>query len=46
MISTRHPEWEVKWASGSITMNKARGVDGIPTEPVCRGPAPAGSRGT
>ena len=25
-------ECEVKWASGSITMNKARGVDGIPVE--------------
>ena len=24
---------EVKWASGSITMNKASGSDGIPTEP-------------
>ena len=25
-------EWEVKWALGSITMNKARGGDGIPVE--------------
>ena len=25
-------EWEVKWASGSITMNKASGGDGIPVE--------------
>ena len=24
------PEWEVKWALGSITMNKATGGDGIP----------------
>ena len=23
-------EWEVKWAVGSITMNKASGGDGIP----------------
>ena len=26
------PECEVKWALGSITMNKARGSDGIPPE--------------
>ena len=26
------PECEVKWALGSITMNKARGGDGIPVE--------------
>ena len=26
-------EWEVKWALGSITMNKATGGDGIPVEP-------------
>ena len=26
-------EWEVKWALGSITTNKASGDDGIPTEP-------------
>ena len=26
-------EWEVKWALGSITMNKASGDDGIPVEP-------------
>ena len=26
------PEYEVKWASGSITMNKASGGDGIPVE--------------
>ena len=25
-------EWKVKWALGSITANKASGVDGIPTE--------------
>ena len=25
-------EWEVQWASGSITMNKASGGDGIPVE--------------
>ena len=25
-------EWEVKWALGSITMNKASGSDGIPAE--------------
>ena len=25
-------EWEVKWALGSITINKARGSDGIPVE--------------
>ena len=25
-------EWEVKWALGSITMNKASGSDGIPVE--------------
>ena len=25
-------EWEVKWALGSITMNKAGGSDGIPVE--------------
>ena len=25
-------EWEVKWASGSITTNKAGGSDGIPVE--------------
>ena len=25
-------EWEVKWALGSITMNKANGGDGIPAE--------------
>ena len=25
-------EYEVKWALGSITMNKARGGDGIPFE--------------
>ena len=25
-------EWEVKWALGSIAMNKARGGDGIPVE--------------
>ena len=26
------PECEVKWALGSITMNKASGCDGIPAE--------------
>ena len=26
-------EWEVKWALGSIIMNKASGGDGIPAEP-------------
>ena len=26
-------EWEVKWALGSITTNKASGSDGIPAEP-------------
>ena len=26
-------EYEVKWALGSITMNKASGGDGIPGEP-------------
>ena len=25
-------EWEVKWALGSIAMNKASGGDGIPVE--------------
>ena len=25
-------EWEVKWALGSITINKASGSDGIPVE--------------
>ena len=28
----RHPGCEVKWALGSITMNKANGGDGIPVE--------------
>ena len=35
MISHSEPdilECEVKWALGSITMNKANGVDGIPVE--------------
>ena len=27
-----HLEWKVKWALGSITMNKASGGDGIPVE--------------
>ena len=27
-------EWEVKWALGSIAMNKATGGDGIPVELV------------
>ena len=26
------PEYEVKWALGNITMNKASGGDGIPVE--------------
>ena len=26
------PECEIKWALGSITMNKASGCDGIPAE--------------
>ena len=26
-------ECDVKWALGSVTMNKASGGDGIPTEP-------------
>ena len=25
-------EYEIKWALGNITMNKASGVDGIPVE--------------
>ena len=35
MITHREPdilECEVKWAIGSITINKASGGDGIPTE--------------
>ena len=35
MITDQEPdilECEVKWALGSITMNKARGGDGIPVE--------------
>ena len=28
------PEYEVKWALGSITVNKAGGGDGIPVEPI------------
>ena len=28
----RHPWMKVKWALGSITMNKAHGGDGIPVE--------------
>ena len=28
----KYMECEVKWASGSITMNKASGGDGIPVE--------------
>ena len=35
MVTHREPdilEWEVKWALGSITMNKASGGDGIPVE--------------
>ena len=29
---TRYLEYKVKWALGSITMNKASGGDGIPVE--------------
>ena len=35
MITHREPdilEYEIKWALGNITMNKAGGVDGIPVE--------------
>ena len=35
MITQLEPdilEWEVKWASGNVTMNKASGHDGIPVE--------------
>ena len=35
MITHLEPDilkWEVKWALGSITMNKATGGDGIPVE--------------
>ena len=35
MITNLEPdilEWEVKWALGSITINKASGSDGIPVE--------------
>ena len=35
MITDLEPdslEYEVKWALGGITMNKARGGDGIPAE--------------
>ena len=32
MIEPDIPECEVKWALGSITMNKVSGGDGIPTE--------------
>ena len=35
MITNLEPdilEWEVKWALGSITMNKSSGGDGIPVE--------------
>ena len=34
-------EWEVKWALGSLTMNKAGGGDGIP---IVLGSSPGGSR--
>ena len=37
MISHQEPnilEWEIKWALGSITTNKASGGDGIPVELV------------
>ena len=29
---TRHPGMQIKWAIGSLTMNKVRGGDGIPVE--------------
>ena len=32
VITHLEPECEVKWALGSITMNKASGGDGIPVE--------------
>ena len=35
VVNHREPdilEWEVKWALGSITMNKASGGDGITVE--------------
>ena len=32
VIANLEPECEVKWALGSITMNKARGGDGISAE--------------
>ena len=32
-LQTDIPEHEIKWALGSITMNKASGGDGIPVEP-------------
>ena len=35
VVSSLEPdilEWEVKWALGSITMNKASGGDGITNE--------------
>ena len=32
MITHLEPDCEVKWALGSITMNKANGGDGIPVE--------------
>ena len=31
-MTPKNPECEVKWALGSITMNKANGDDGIPIE--------------
>ena len=31
-LEARHPGMQVKWALGSITMNKASGGDGIPVE--------------
>ena len=31
-LQTDIPEHEIKWALGSITMNKASGCDGIPVE--------------
>ena len=32
VITHLEPDCEVKWALGSITMNKANGGDGIPAE--------------
>ena len=37
-------EWEVKWALGSIIMNKASGGDGIPAELCTSAPSPTHSQ--